>query len=63
MLNTMFNTIDIYFVKNALTFPHFLELNHRFVWFVSDWREFAAGYGAGVMNIMVTFPINKTMFR
>jgi hypothetical protein len=30
---------------------------------VSDWREFAAGYGAGVMNIMVTFPINKTMFR
>lgn len=22
-----------------------------------------AGYGAGVMNIMITFPINKTMFR
>lgn len=29
----------------------------------TDWREFAAGYGAGVMNIMITFPINKTMFR
>jgi len=28
-----------------------------------DWHEFLAGYLAGSINIMITFPINKTMFR
>lgn len=28
-----------------------------------DWREFACGWGAAFVNITVTFPINKIMFR
>ena len=28
-----------------------------------EWREYAAGWGSGIINITVTFPINKTMFR
>ena len=28
-----------------------------------EWREYVSGWGAAVVNIMVTFPINKTMFR
>lgn len=28
-----------------------------------EWREYASGWGAAVVNILVTFPINKTMFR
>ncbi|KAJ9582550.1 hypothetical protein L9F63_003108, partial [Diploptera punctata] len=28
-----------------------------------DWREFGCGWGAAVINITVTFPINKIIFR
>jgi hypothetical protein len=28
-----------------------------------DWHEFLSGYLAGSFNILLTFPINKTMFR
>lgn len=28
-----------------------------------EWREYAAGWGSGIINITLTFPINKTMFR
>jgi len=28
-----------------------------------EWREYAGGWGAAVVNITVTFPIHKTMFR
>jgi len=31
--------------------------------FQPDWHEFLAGYMAGSVNIVTTFPINKTMFR
>jgi len=27
------------------------------------WKEFACGWGAAFINITVTFPINKVMFR
>jgi len=30
---------------------------------LQEWPEYAAGYGAAVTNICVTFPINKAMFR
>jgi len=28
-----------------------------------EWREYVAGWGSGIVNICITFPINKTMFR
>lgn len=28
-----------------------------------EWREYVAGWGSGIINICVTFPVNKTMFR
>jgi len=28
-----------------------------------EWREYAAGWGSGIINISLTFPVNKTMFR
>jgi len=28
-----------------------------------EWREYMAGWGSGIVNICITFPINKTMFR
>merc|ERR1719245_1771105 len=28
-----------------------------------EWREYAAGWGSGIVNIGLTFPVNKTMFR
>lgn len=28
-----------------------------------EWREYLAGWGSGIVNILVTFPVNKTMFR
>ena len=28
-----------------------------------EWREYVAGWGSGIVNIGVTFPVNKTMFR
>lgn len=28
-----------------------------------EWREYVAGWGSGIINIAVTFPVNKTMFR
>ena len=28
-----------------------------------EWREYAAGWGSGIVNIALTFPVNKTMFR
>lgn len=28
-----------------------------------DYREFLCGYGAAFINICLTFPINKVMFR
>lgn len=28
-----------------------------------EWREYMAGWGSGIINICVTFPVNKTMFR
>jgi hypothetical protein len=28
-----------------------------------DWREFAAGWCASFVNICITFPMNKVMFR
>ena len=28
-----------------------------------QWREFLCGFGAAFVNITVTFPINKIMFR
>ncbi|CAG0918588.1 unnamed protein product [Notodromas monacha] len=28
-----------------------------------DWRQYAAGWGAAFVNITVTFPLNKIMFR
>ncbi|KAL3889953.1 hypothetical protein ACJMK2_002268 [Sinanodonta woodiana] len=29
----------------------------------SEWREFICGWGAAVVNVTITFPINKVMFR
>lgn len=29
----------------------------------AEWREYFAGWGSGIVNICVTFPVNKTMFR
>lgn len=29
----------------------------------TNWREFICGWGAGTMNIAVTYPINKVIFR
>ena len=29
----------------------------------ADWREYVAGWGSSIVNICVTFPVNKTMFR
>lgn len=28
-----------------------------------DWREFACGCGAAIINITITYPINKLIFR
>jgi len=28
-----------------------------------EWREYAAGWGASMVNVTITFPIHKTMFR
>ena len=28
-----------------------------------EWPDYVSGWGAAVVNIFVTFPINKTMFR
>lgn len=28
-----------------------------------DWREFACGWGAAVVNITVTYPLNKVIIR
>ena len=28
-----------------------------------EWREYLGGWGAAVINIFVTFPVNKTVFR
>ena len=28
-----------------------------------EWREYVAGWGSGIINIALTFPVNKTMFR
>jgi len=28
-----------------------------------EWREYVAGWGSGIVNIGLTFPVNKTMFR
>jgi len=28
-----------------------------------EWREYVAGWGSGIVNICITFPVNKTMFR
>jgi len=28
-----------------------------------EWREYLAGWGSGIVNILITFPVNKTMFR
>ena len=28
-----------------------------------EWREYVAGWGSGIVNIALTFPVNKTMFR
>ena len=28
-----------------------------------EWREYMAGWSSGMLNIAITFPINKTMFR
>merc|ERR1719209_450360 len=28
-----------------------------------EWREYGAGWGSGIVNICLTFPVNKTMFR
>ena len=28
-----------------------------------EWREYMAGWSSGMLNITITFPINKTMFR
>jgi hypothetical protein len=30
---------------------------------IYDWREFVCGWGAAFINISVTFPINKLIFR
>jgi hypothetical protein len=30
---------------------------------VYDWREFVCGWGAAFINISITFPINKLIFR
>ncbi len=29
----------------------------------ADWREFVSGWGAAMTNVMLTFPLNKIMFR
>ena len=28
-----------------------------------EWREYVAGWGSGIVNITLTFPVNKMMFR
>lgn len=28
-----------------------------------DWKEFACGWGAAVVNISVTYPLNKVIIR
>jgi hypothetical protein len=30
---------------------------------VCDWKEFVCGWGAAFINISITFPINKLIFR
>lgn len=31
--------------------------------FIGDYREFVCGWGAAAVNITVTFPVNKLIFR
>lgn len=28
-----------------------------------EWREFACGWGAAFINVTVTYPVNKLIFR
>merc|ERR1719158_308843 len=37
--------------------------NSRLTPSTREWREYVAGWGSGIVNICVTFPVNKTMFR
>lgn len=30
---------------------------------IGDYREFACGWGAAAVNITITFPVNKLIFR
>ena len=36
---------------------------HNFFSAPQEWPDYVSGWGAAVVNIFVTFPINKTMFR
>lgn len=36
---------------------HFLNLNRE------EYNEFVCGFGAAVINISITFPMNKVIFR
>jgi len=37
--------------------------NSRLTPSTREWREYVAGWGSGIINICITFPVNKTMFR
>lgn len=43
-----------------LSDEYFRQVDNKFP---RDRREFACGWGAAFINICVTFPINKVMFR
>lgn len=33
------------------------------IFYTINWREFACGYGAAAINVSITYPINKIIFR
>lgn len=36
---------------------------HKIIRRQFDWKEFACGWGAAVINITVTYPLNKVIIR
>jgi len=41
----------------------FTTKRHKYHDHAQEWREYVAGWGSGIVNIGLTFPVNKTMFR
>lgn len=59
------------FTNSYITKPYFIDAQHLFTFIMGEsmisksfeWREFACGWGAAFINVTVTYPVNKLIFR